>query len=110
MVGLNRNVSSKKIGINSNVGDDGNKLSGGQIQRIAIARALYNEPDLIIFDEPTSSLDKSNEKIIFDLIKKIFKNKKDMIIVYVSHSFPLIKKANKKYLVKNQKITLVQQR
>jgi len=110
MVGLNRNVSSKKIGINSNVGDDGNKLSGGQIQRIAIARALYNEPELIIFDEPTSSLDKSNEKIIFDLIKKIFKNKKNMIIVYVSHSFSLIKKANKKYLVKNQKITLVQQR
>ena len=63
---------------------------------------------MIIFDEPTSSLDKSNEKIIFDLIKKIFKDKKNMIIIYVSHAFPLIKKANKKYLVKNQKITLVE--
>ena len=104
MVGLNDFVRNKKKGIDYFVGDSGNLLSGGQVQRIAIARALYTNPDILIFDEPTSALDKTNERLIFNLIYKIFKKNKKMIVIYVSHQYSLIKKSNKKFLVKDKKI------
>ena len=107
MVGLNNFVRNKKKGINYFVGDGGNLLSGGQVQRIAIARALYTNPDILIFDEPTSALDKTNERLIFNLINKIFKENKKMIVIYVSHQYSLIKKSNKKFLVKDKKIKFV---
>jgi len=58
------------------VGEGASKISGGQTQRIGIARALYNEPEFLIFDESTSSLDKENENEIMDNIYKIKKKKK----------------------------------
>ena len=61
-------INSKKERAEFLVGDNGNNLSGGQIQRIAIARALYTDPKIIFFDEPTSSLDEENGKIINNLI------------------------------------------
>ena len=60
-----------------------------------------------MFDEPTSALDKLNEKIIINLIMRIFKKNKDMAIIYVSHAYSLIKKSNKKFLIKNKKIIQV---
>ena len=59
----------------------GVKLSGGQKQRIGIARALYNNPDILILDEATSALDELNEKKIID---EIHDNLKDRTIIFIS--------------------------
>lgn len=65
------------------------ELSGGEQQRVAIARALANNPNIILADEPTGNLDENNEKIIFELLKKISNSGKCVIVV--SHN-PEIKK------------------
>ena len=58
------------------------KLSGGQKQRVLIAREIYKKPDILIFDEPTSSLDSKSEEIIIKTIKTL---KKKMTIIVISH-------------------------
>ena len=68
--------------IDENLIDDAANISGGQLQRIGISRALYRESEIIILDEPTSNLDQSNELKIFNLLNNI---KKDKIIIIVSH-------------------------
>jgi len=69
----------KLKGFSKNVGQRGSFFSGGQAQRIVLARALYKDPEVIFFDEATSSLDKKNEKNIFKLILKL-KGKKTLVI------------------------------
>ena len=65
------------------MGENGVKISGGEKQRIGIARALYESREILIFDEPTSSLDKVTEDKIFKTIKKL---KKTKTIIIISHS------------------------
>ena len=69
----------KLKGLNRNLGERGNFFSGGQIQRIVFARALYKDPDIIFFDEATNGLDSKNEKNIFKQLLKL-KDKKTLII------------------------------
>ena len=69
------------------LGDRAITLSGGQKQRIAIARVILKNPDLIIFDEATTSLDKENESIIATLIQKISRGKTIIIITHNIHAF-----------------------
>ena len=80
---LNNFVKNLDDGINTNIGEKGSKISGGQIQRIAIARELYHNPSVLILDEATTGLDYENEKQIFESINEL-KNK--MTIIIVSHN------------------------
>ncbi len=78
------------------------ELSGGEKQRVAIARALANNPAIIIADEPTGNLDKTNEKKIFELLKKLSKSGK--CIVVVSHSDIVKEYADKLYELDDRNI------
>ena len=74
------------------IGESGVKMSGGQKQRLAIARALYHDPSILIFDEATSNLDKKTEKEILGTIHKLKQNK---IIIVVAHKDSALKKSDK---------------
>ena len=74
----------KKIGLSSRENHYPSELSGGEIQRIAIARALINEPEIILADEPTGSLDRKTAKEVFKVLYKL-KNK-NRLIIYATHN------------------------
>ena len=82
----------------NNLGEFGKNLSGGEIQRIAIARALFRKPELIVLDEATSSLDIQTEKRIIDNLNKIIKDK---IIFMVAHRLTSLKYCNKLLIIDN---------
>ena len=82
-------------------------LSGGEQQRLAIACAMAKQPDLLIADEPTSSLDKVNSKIIMDILKTFAKSGKKVVIA--SHSDYVCKYADFIYNISNKKINLVKE-
>ena len=88
-------------GINTQIGERGMRLSGGQRQRIGIARALYNNPDLMVFDEATSALDNETEAAVMDSINSLH-GKKTMIII--AHRLQTIANCDIVYRVENGKI------
>ena len=98
---LDRFINSLPNKDNTTVGDRGIRLSGGQRQRIGIARSLYNKPNILIFDEPTSSLDANNEKKIMEDLSKLSNN---LTIIIISHRLSVFGKCNKIFEVKNGKI------
>ncbi len=75
-------INSLPKGLDTQVGEKGSFISGGQLQRIGLARILYNNPDIIILDESTSSLDDRTEKNIVKIINKLSKVK---TIIFISH-------------------------
>ncbi len=87
--------------INTIVGERGMKLSGGQRQRISLARAMVSKPEILILDEPTSSLDKESEELIFDSLKKI---SKFTTIVLITHDSDILNLADKIYYIEEGNI------
>ena len=81
--------------------DNAKNLSGGQKQKIAIARALYKNSDIIILDEATNALDKKSETELFSNIKKINLNK---VFLIISHSKDVLNFCNKKFILKDGKL------
>ena len=99
-------VNELPLGINTKVGERGIQLSGGQKQRIGIARALYNDPDFLIFDEATASLDDKTEK---EVMKSIYTLKGEKTLIIVAHRTSTLSNCDKVYEINNGKIQLKKQ-
>lgn len=88
-------------GLETTVGDRGVRLSGGQRQRIGIARALYHNPEILVFDEATSALDNETEKAVMDAVNS-FHGKKTMVII--AHRLNTIAQCDIIYKVEKEKL------
>lgn len=91
-------------GINTNVGDSGNKLSGGQKQRLSIARAVLKNPPIMILDEATSALDTESERMVQIALENMMQNRTSIVI---AHRLSTIQKAD--VIVVMQKGQIVEQ-
>ena len=103
---LEKLIDDSSEGIQTNIGERGSRISGGQIQRIGIARALYNNPKILIFDESTNSLDKATEN---KLLNDIFKLKDMYTIIIITHDISIAQRCNLIYQIKDKKVGIFKQ-
>jgi len=94
-------ITMMKNGYDSYIGDGGNKLSGGQKQRLSIARALYKNPEILILDEATSSLDTASEKAVQQALDRLMENRTSLVI---AHRLSTIQGADKIIVINNGEI------
>ncbi len=94
-------VDELPLGINTKVGERGARISGGQLQRVGIARALYKEPSVLILDEATSALDSNTEKKIMDAV---FNLSGEMTIIIIAHRLSTIQSCDYLYELENGNI------
>jgi ATP-binding cassette subfamily B protein/ATP-binding cassette subfamily C protein len=92
---------AQKNGIHTLVGDGGIQLSGGQQQRIGIARALYDDPEVLVLDEATSALDTETEQKIMDEIYNVSANK---TLIVIAHRLSTVERCDKKIRIANGRI------
>jgi len=95
MANLDEFINSLPDGIETRVGERGVQLSGGQLQRVGIARALYNNPEIIVFDEATSNLDRISEKLIMETISELMKS---TTIIMIAHRLSTVRNCSNIFL------------
>lgn len=91
-------ITNLPEGLNANLGEMGLKLSGGEMQKISIARALYKKSEILLLDEATSALDENAEK---EILNTIIKLKKKVTIIVITHKKDFLKYCDKVYNIKN---------
>ena len=101
---LQNMISELPNGLDTIIGKDGVRLSGGQYKKIALARLFYHDKDILILDEATSSLDLESEKIVMNELKNIKKNK---TLIIISHDLKQLEICDMVYKISNKKIDLV---
>ena len=89
-------VKNSTKGLETTVGTNGLKLSGGERQRLALARAIYRDPEVFFLDEFTSALDSETEKEIF---KKIFEFYGNKTFIIIAHRESVLQNCNKRYFL-----------
>lgn len=101
-LGLVDFIKNLPDGYETQIGEDGAMLSGGQKQRLAIARVLYKNPEIIIFDEATSSLDSISEKYVHDTLQELRNQGKTIIVI--AHRLSTIRWADEIFVLENGKL------
>ena len=96
---IDKFIKKTKFGYETNIGERGIQLSGGQVQRLAIARAIYRKPQILFLDEATSALDINTEE---KLINNIFQDKVGYTIFIISHRLETLRQCDKVYLFNKQ--------
>lgn len=100
-MGLNCFLEPGPIHLFNTINENGINLSGGQKQLIGFARAIFNDSPIIILDEPTSSMDKSTEALMIQILEKIKVNK---IIIMITHKPEIARRSNKIFVLENKQI------
>lgn len=101
---LEKFIEDTNGGIEYIIDENGKNLSGGQIQRIGIARALYNNPKILILDESTSSLDKDTEESFLNIIKNL---KNTLTIIIISHKQNPLSICDKIYKISDKRVEII---
>ena len=98
-------VEGMERGLDTVIGESGIRLSGGQRQRIGIARALYNDPQVLVLDEATSALDNETEAAVMEAIESLAGNK---TLIIIAHRLSTIKNCDVVYEVKDGSVTQIE--
>ena len=104
---LNNFINNLRNGLETKVGELGSRITGGQKQRIGIARALFRRPKILILDEATNALDQDTETEILNEINFL---KKKTTIIMISHDKNSLRFCNKIYELKDNQINLVNEK
>jgi ABC-type lipoprotein export system ATPase subunit len=92
----------RKMNLENRINHLPKELSGGEQQRVAIARSMINNPELILADEPTGSLDIKNAGYVFDLMKEIIDE--DNLVIFATHNRSLVSKSNLELTISNRTV------
>ncbi|SHJ63449.1 ATP-binding cassette, subfamily B [Arenibacter nanhaiticus] len=98
---LNDLIENLPLGLDTKIGENGSILSGGEKQRLLIARIIYKNPDVLLFDEATSALDAKNESVITENLKSFYKGK---TVIIVAHRLSTIRNADQILVMDKGKI------
>jgi ATP-binding cassette, subfamily B, bacterial PglK len=99
---LDRFIDGLPHGFETSVGERGSHLSGGQRQRIAVARALYTDPDVLVFDEATSALDTVTERAVMRAVKSLGQSK---TILLVAHRLSTVRNCDRIYVLEKGRVS-----